>query len=144
MSVIEVKNFRKTYGDFVAVDEISFAVEQGEIFSLLGPNGAGKTSTLESLEGLRAPDGGSMQVAGIDPAREQHRLRSVIGVQLQSSGLPESITPEEAMKLFCAYHRSPPRPDLLERLGLGEKLSTQFYQIFQFILINAGCDLNIT
>ena len=60
-SVIQVRDFRKVYGDFVAVDNISFDVRRGEIFGLLGPNGAGKTSTLESLEGLRAPDGGSLQ-----------------------------------------------------------------------------------
>jgi len=64
------------------VDSISFDVKQGEIFGLLGPNGAGKTSTLESLEGLRDPDAGSLRVAGIDPAREPHKLRNLIGVQL--------------------------------------------------------------
>ena len=128
-SIIEVKDFRKTYGDFVAVDKISFDVKQGEIFGLLGPNGAGKTSTLESLEGLRAPNGGSLQVAGIDPSREPRKLRNVIGVQLQSSGLPESITPDEAMKFFCAYHDVTPRFDLLERLGLSEKRKSQFYEL---------------
>ena len=96
-SMIEVKDFRKVYGNYVAVDGISFDVQQGEIFGLLGPNGAGKTSTLECLEGLRAPSGGSMRVAGMDPARETHKLRNLIGVQLQSAGLPESITPDEAM-----------------------------------------------
>jgi ABC-2 type transport system ATP-binding protein len=128
-SVIAVNDFRKAYGDFVAVDGISFDVKQGEIFGLLGPNGAGKTSTLESLEGLRAPDGGSLVVAGVDPAKEPRKLRNVIGVQLQSSGLPETITPNEAMKFFCAYHDVPPRYDLLERLGLGEKRSAQFHQL---------------
>ncbi|OQY33968.1 MAG: ABC transporter [Anaerolineaceae bacterium 4572_5.1] len=128
-SVIEVKDFRKVYGDFVAVDGISFDVKQGEIFGLLGPNGAGKTSTLESLEGLRAPDSGSLRVAGIDPTREPHKLRNLIGVQLQSAGLPESITPDEAMKFFCAYHEVSPRFDLLERLGLNEKRKSQFYEL---------------
>lgn len=126
---IEVRDFRKTYGDFIAVDGISFDVKQGEIFGLLGPNGAGKTSTLESLEGLRSPDGGSLRVVGIDPAREPQKLRNVIGVQLQSSGLPESITPDEAMKLFCAYHNVAPRFDLLERLGLNEKRKAQFAEL---------------
>jgi len=128
-SVIHVKDFRKTYGDFVAVDGISFDVMQGEIFGLLGPNGAGKTSTLESLEGLRSPDGGTLRVAGLNPAREPRNLRNVIGVQLQSSGLPESITPDEAMKFFCAYHNVAPRFDLLERLGLQEKRNAQFYEL---------------
>jgi len=126
---IEVRDFRKTYGDFIAVDGISFDVKQGEIFGLLGPNGAGKTSTLESLEGLRSPDGGSLRVAGIDPAREPRKLRNVIGVQLQSGGLPEGITPDEVMKLFCAYHNVAPRFDLLERLGLNEKRKAQFAEL---------------
>jgi len=128
-SVIEVRDFRKVYGDFVAVDGISFNVHKGEIFGLLGPNGAGKTSTLESLEGLRAPDGGTIRVAGIDPTKDPHKLRNVIGVQLQSAGLPKSITPDEAMKFFCAYHAVAPRLDLLDRLGLKEKLNTQFYDL---------------
>jgi ABC-2 type transport system ATP-binding protein len=127
--VIEVDHFRKAYDEFVAVDDISFSVKQGEIFGLLGPNGAGKTSTLECLEGLRMPDGGDLHIAGIDPAHEPVKLRNVIGVQLQSAGLPESITPDEAMKLFCAYHGVKPRLDLLERLGVAEKKNTQFYNL---------------
>ena len=127
--VIRVRDFRKTYGDLVAVDGISFDVKQGEIFGLLGPNGAGKTSTLESLEGLRAPDGGSLQVMGVDPARQSPKLRNVIGVQLQTSGLPDSIRVHEAMKFFCAYHGVAPRYDLLDRLGLAEKRSAQYHQL---------------
>ncbi|KAA3646729.1 MAG: ABC transporter ATP-binding protein [Chloroflexi bacterium] len=128
-AIIKVNDFRKVYGDFVAVDGISFSVQKGEIFGLLGPNGAGKTSTLESLEGIRSPDGGTLQVAGIDPTREPGKLRNVIGVQLQSAGLPESITGDEAMKFFCAYHDVQPRFDLLERLGLSEKRNAQFYEL---------------
>ena len=127
--VIEVKDYRKTYGDVVAVNGISFDVKVGEIFGLLGPNGAGKTTTLEALEGLRSPDSGSLTVAGIDPVREPRRLRNMIGVQLQSAGLPETITPDEAMKFFCAYHDVDPRFDLLERLGLSEKRKAQFYEL---------------
>ena len=128
-SVIKVRDFRKVYGDFVAVDGISFDVQRGEILGLLGPNGAGKTSTLESLEGLRAPDGGSLQVMGVDPARESRKLRNLIGVQLQTSGLPDSIRVDEAMKFFCAYHDVAPRCDLLERLGLSEKMSAQYHTL---------------
>jgi ABC-2 type transport system ATP-binding protein len=127
--VIQVRNFRKTYGDFVAVDDISFEVNRGEIFGLLGPNGAGKTSTLESLEGLRAPNGGAVSVAGVDPMQEPRKLRHVIGVQLQSSGLPESITVDEAMKFFSAYHGVVPNYDLIGRLGLGEKRKAQYHQL---------------
>ncbi len=128
-AVIEVKDFRKTYGTYVAVDGISFEVKEGEIFGLLGPNGAGKTSTLECLEGLRAPNSGWLRVAGLNPTSEAHKLRDLIGVQLQSAGLPESITPNEAMKFFCAYHQVAPRFDILERLGLAEKQNSQFFEL---------------
>jgi ABC-2 type transport system ATP-binding protein len=126
---VEVNSFRKLYGELIAVDGIAFDVKPGEIFGLLGPNGAGKTSTLECLEGLRAPDAGTLRVGGIDPAREPRRLRDVIGVQLQSAGLPDTITPDEAMRLFCAYHRVPPRYDLLDRLGLEEKRRAQHAEL---------------
>jgi ABC-2 type transport system ATP-binding protein len=127
--MIVVKNFRKRYGGFTAVDGITFEVGRHTIFGLLGPNGAGKTTTLECLEGIRTPDEGELRVAGIDPTRDPRRLRSAIGVQLQSSGMPESITPDEAMKLFCAYHGVAPRYDLLDRLGLAEKRKTQYHAL---------------
>ena len=127
--VIQVRDFRKIYGNLVAVDGISFEVQRGEIFGLLGPNGAGKTSTLESLEGLRAPDGGSLRVMDVDPARQSRKLRNLIGVQLQTSSLPDSINLDEAMKFFCAYHSVAPRYDLLDRFGLKEKRRTQYYQL---------------
>lgn len=127
--VIEVKHFRKLYDDFVAVDDISFEVHPGEIYGLLGPNGAGKTSTLESLEGLRAPDTGSLRVAGVDPSRDTRGLRNLIGVQLQTSGLPANITVDEAMKFFCAYHGVRPNIELINRLGLGEKHQTQYAEL---------------
>ena len=128
-TVIRVNHFIKSYGDFVAVDDITFQMQRGEIFGLLGPNGAGKSSTLECLEGLRAPDGGSLRVMGVDPSRQSRKLRDVIGVQLQTSGLPDSICVDEAMKFFCVYHGVAPRYDLLDRLGLTEKRSAQYYQL---------------
>lgn len=127
--VVTVRDFRKTYGNVVAVNGVSFDVHRGQVFGLLGPNGAGKTSTLECLEGLRQSNGGALRVAGIDPASEARKLRNVIGVQLQSAGLPDSITPVEAIKFFCAYHEVAPRLDLLERLGLHEKQDTQFFEL---------------
>jgi ABC-2 type transport system ATP-binding protein len=124
--VVKVKDFRKVYDATVAVDTISFEVHRGEIFGLLGPNGAGKTTTMETLEGLRQPTGGTMSVLGVDPVRAPARLRNLIGVQLQSSSLPGSMTPREAMEFFCAYHQVPSRHDLLDRLGLSEKKLAQF------------------
>jgi ABC-2 type transport system ATP-binding protein len=127
--IIVVKDFRKRYGDYTAVDGITFEVGRGTIFGLLGPNGAGKTTTLECLEGIRTPDDGILRVAGIDPTHDPRRLRTAIGVQLQSSGMPDSITPDEAMKLFCAYQGVAPRYDLLDRLGLGGKRKTQYHTL---------------
>jgi ABC-2 type transport system ATP-binding protein len=124
--VIQVEAFRKVYGDIAAVDGISFEVHQGEIFGLLGPNGAGKTTTLETLEGLRQPDGGTLQILGVDPVHQPKQLHKLIGVQLQSSALPANMTVLESMQFFSAYHGVKPREDLLERFGLGEKRQTQF------------------
>jgi len=124
--IIDVNDFCKHYCDVTAVDGISFDVYRGEIFGLLGPNGAGKTTTLESLEGLRAPDGGSLRVTGVDPVHQVRKLRDLIGVQLQTSGMPDRIQVGEAMTLFCAYHGIAPRFDLLDRLGLAENKSAQY------------------
>lgn len=128
-AVVSVNHFRKIYGSFVAVDDISFEVRKGEIFGLLGPNGAGKTSTLETLEGIRRSDGGSLEVLGIDPMRDPGRLKDAIGVQLQTSGLPGNMKVGEAMRFFCTYHQVAPRLDLIERMGLNEKLNTQYQQL---------------
>jgi ABC-2 type transport system ATP-binding protein len=127
--VVSVRWFWKRYGATVAVKGISFEVNEGEVFALLGPNGSGKTSTLESLEGLRRPDGGSLSIAGIDPSRQPRRLRNLIGVQLQTSALPPAMTVEEAMRFFCSYHAVAPRQDLVERLGLAEKRRLQYVKL---------------
>jgi ABC-2 type transport system ATP-binding protein len=128
-TVLQVRNFSKRYGDFLAVSEISFAAYRGEIFGLLGPNGAGKTTTLECLEGIRKGDGGTLNILGVDPSREPRKLSNLIGVQLQTSGLPADMTVDEAMRLFSAYHGVAPRYDLLDRLGLEEKRRTKYSQL---------------
>lgn len=127
--IIEVRDFRKAYGSTVAVDGIRFEVERGEIFALLGPNGAGKTTTLECMEGLRQDYQGSLRVAGVDPAHDPHHLRNRIGVQLQTSGMPDNISVREAMKFFCAYHQIAPRYDLLERIGLADQMAMQYFKL---------------
>lgn len=128
-TVLNVTDLRKVYGDLVAVDGVSFAVHRSEIFGLLGPNGAGKTTILECLEGIRQADGGTMEVLGVDPGREPRKLRNLVGVQLQRSGLPATMTVHEALRFFCAYHGVDPRYDLVERLGLAEKRSVQYQQL---------------
>ena len=128
-NVLSVKDFSKKYGSYTAVSGISFEVSAGEIFGLLGPNGAGKTSTLECLEGIRKPDGGSLNILNVNPSRDPRKLNNLIGVQLQTSGLPGNMTVEEAMKFFCAYHGVTPRFDLLDRLGLAEKRRSQYHSL---------------
>ena len=124
--IIQITDFRKSYGDLAAVDGISFDVHPGEIFGLLGPNGAGKTTTLECLEGLRQPSAGQMSISGVDPSREPRKLTNLIGVQLQTSSLPDDMTANESMRLLCAYHHVAPRYDLLERMGLAKKRKTRY------------------
>lgn len=128
-SVVTISNFTKTYDDFVAVNNISFEVARGEIFGLLGPNGAGKTTTLECLEGIRQPDGGTMRILDIDPQRDLRKLRNIIGVQLQTSGLPGSMTVEESLKIFSAYHGVSPQEGILTRMGFEEKKKSQYHQL---------------
>jgi ABC-2 type transport system ATP-binding protein len=123
---VKVNCLRKAYGSFTAVDGISFEANQGEVFGLLGPNGAGKTTVLECLEGLRQPDSGIMRILGADPENDTRKMHNLIGVQLQTSGLPESMRVDEAMRFFSAYHNSAPGYDLLERLGIKEKRSAQY------------------
>src|SRR6188508_3136733 len=113
MNVIEVTDLRKHYGSRQAVDGVSFAVEEGEIFGILGPNGAGKTTTVETIAGLRAPDGGTISVLGLDPRRDRERLRSLVGVQLQESELPERMTVGEALALFASFYENPADPRTL-------------------------------
>ncbi len=125
-SMVTVQNLSKSYGDFSAVRSISFDLRRGEIFGLLGPNGAGKTTTLECLEGIRRADAGSLSILGVDPGKDPLKLRNLIGVQLQTSGLPPEMTVDEALKLFSAYHGVAPRFDLLDRLGLKEKRKAQY------------------
>jgi ABC-2 type transport system ATP-binding protein len=127
--VISVINLTKSYGKEIAVDNIDFEVKRGEIFGLLGPNGAGKTTTLECLEGLRVPDKGDVRIMGVDLASNMRSLYNIIGVQLQTSGLPASMTVGEAMRFICAYHGTAPNYDLLDRLGLKEKTAEQYHTL---------------
>ncbi len=125
--VIRVAALRKTYGATVAVDNVSFDVQQGEIFGLIGPNGAGKTTTMECVEGLRAPDSGAITVLGLDPVRDVRAVQERIGVQLQEAQLQKRITVREAVELWAALYRSPVDGDaLLDQLGLREKRQAWF------------------
>ena len=124
---IEVKNLTRDFGDFRAVDDLSFQVRRGEIFGFLGPNGAGKSTTIHMLTGLLQPTAGSGQVAGLDLAREARQIKRQIGYMSQSFSLYEDLTVEENLLFFGGiYGLSPARSreraqellslmDLLER-----------------------------
>src|SRR5262245_42737553 len=127
MNVIEVIDLSKRYGDRVAVDGVSFAVEEGEIFGILGPNGAGKTTTIESIAGLRTPDTGTIRVLGLDPRTDRDQLRSVVGVQLQESALPDRMRVGEALELFASFYEEPADPrELMADLGLESQRDTAY------------------
>jgi ABC-2 type transport system ATP-binding protein len=128
MTVIEVKNLAKRYGETVAVKDVSFTVERGEIFGILGPNGAGKTTTVECISGLRSPDSGDITVLGRradDPA-----LRVKVGVQLQESELQDKLTVREALELYSTFYPDPADwRSLVDDLGLTPKLKTRFAKL---------------
>jgi ABC-2 type transport system ATP-binding protein len=127
MAIVEVENLHKRYRNRVAVQDVSFAVDEGEIFGILGPNGAGKTTTVECVEGLRRPDGGRITVLGMDPRRDAAELRRRVGAQLQDSQLPEKMTVREALRLYASFY---PRPadwtGLLDELGLAQQRDVRF------------------
>ncbi len=126
-AVIHVAHVHKTYGRTVAVDDVSFDVEAGEIFGLIGPNGAGKTTTMECVEGLRVPDRGTISVLGLDPARQAAALQQRIGVQLQEAQLQKRIEVREAVDLWAALYGTRVDADgLIEQLGLGDKRRAWF------------------
>jgi ABC-2 type transport system ATP-binding protein len=130
MSVIEVCNLHKRYGDHVAVRDVSFTVEEREIFGILGPNGAGKTTTVECIEGLRARDGGSIRVLGHDPMDDPWPLRELVGAQLQEAELPDRVRVGEALELFASFYRAPADAgELAEALGLDGLLDRPFAKL---------------
>ena len=130
-SVIRVSGIRKTYGRTVAVDEVSFEVNDGEIFGLIGPNGAGKTTTMECIEGIRKPDSGTISVLGLDPFRQVYKLQERIGVQLQQAQLQKRIKVWEAVDLWASLYRKKWKDAelLLEQLGLVDKRDAWFMNL---------------
>src|ERR1700722_8396735 len=129
--VIRVSGIRKTYGRTVAVDEVSFDVNEGEIFGLIGPNGAGKTTTMECIEGIRKPDRGSISVLGLDPFRHVYKLQERIGVQLQQAQLQKRIKVWEAVDLWASLYKkkATDAEHLLEQLGLADKRDAWFMNL---------------
>jgi ABC-type multidrug transport system, ATPase component len=124
-SVVSVRGFTKRYGSAVAVEHLGFELGRGEIFALLGPNGAGKTSSLECIEGLRRASEGKIEVLGLDPIRDSHRLMRRVGIQLQAQGLPAAMSVADALGFFARYRGLEPSTEAASRLGLEAKLKSQ-------------------
>jgi ABC-2 type transport system ATP-binding protein len=104
MSIVEVKDLKKRYGDKQAVDGISFNIKKGEIFGILGPNGAGKTTTLEMMETLRPIDSGTVKIDGIDVATNPDGVKRLIGVQPQSPAFQDKTKLTEVVEMFAAAY----------------------------------------
>jgi ABC-2 type transport system ATP-binding protein len=122
IDIIHVSNLVKKFGDFTAVDGVSFSVKEGEIFGILGPNGAGKTTTLEIIETLQKPTSGDITVCGVNVLTHPWDVKRQIGVQLQSAGFYPELTLVELLKLFAAMYDVEVNPmEMLEKVELTDK-----------------------
>lgn len=124
MPAVSVEHLAKSYGDTVAVRDVSFEVEKGEVFALLGPNGAGKTTCVEILEGYRDRSGGRVETLGVDPANRstQRWLRTRIGVVLQELAIEPFFSVRQVLARNAGYYPNPrPVDEVIELIGLGEK-----------------------
>jgi ABC-2 type transport system ATP-binding protein len=122
MTAVEVEGLRKRYGSMAAVDDLSFTIEEGEVFALLGPNGAGKTTTVEILEGHRRRTAGEVRVLGYDPETGGRDFRERIGIVLQEAGFDEDFSVRELVRLQRGlYPRRLGVDEVIEQVGLTEK-----------------------
>jgi ABC-2 type transport system ATP-binding protein len=130
VQAVEVDHLVVRYGNLVAVDGISFDANAGEVVALLGPNGAGKTTTVETLEGYRRPDAGTVRVLGLDPCSEHTELTARVGVLLQRGGIYPVMSPWRAVHLFAAYYRDPRDPEeLIDLAGLRAVARTPYKRL---------------
>ena len=126
-AIISVENLVKNYGDFRAVDSISFEVYEGEIFGLLGPNGAGKTTTLEIIETLREKTSGTIFLDGLSVDKDQNEIKKIIGVQLQAAGYYPNLNLLELLELFSGLYNVSINPrEVLAMVGLGDKAKSKY------------------
>jgi len=124
---ITMSHLKKLYGEIKAVEDVSFEVNEGEIFGMLGPNGAGKTTTVECITGLRHPDGGAISVLGLDPQVDRDVLHLMVGVQLQFSTFPDKLRVREILDMYQSFYPNPANPEeLAQRLGFDEKLGSYY------------------
>jgi ABC-2 type transport system ATP-binding protein len=132
---IEVSHLSKRYGDFLAVDDISFRVEAGDFFGFLGPNGAGKTTTINAIVGLATPSGGHISVFGHDNVRDWRTARRLVGLAPQEYNFDRYLSIREILIYQAGYYGLPPRAvraradELLDRFGLGDKANQTYIKL---------------
>jgi ABC-2 type transport system ATP-binding protein len=114
--MISVQHLTKAFGDLVAVNDISFAVDTGEIFAFLGPNGAGKTTTIKMLTTLLRPTSGTISIDGLDPTREANEVRRRFGIVFQDPSLDDELTAYENLDLHGVLY-GVPRPQRRDRIA---------------------------
>lgn len=128
--IITVENLTKQYGNFTAVNGVSFTVKEGEIFGLLGPNGAGKSTTLEIMETLKPKSGGKVTIAGLDVDTHATEIKKIIGVQLQTSGFYPNLKLVELIDLFGGLYNQPVNAsELLAQVQLTDKANSKFKEL---------------
>src|SRR6185312_4394617 len=129
-AIIEVKNLIKKFGDFTAVNDISFMVQTGEIFGILGPNGAGKTTTLEIMETLQKQTSGEVFIDGINTVEQPWDVKRRIGVQLQSTSFYPELTLVDLLQMFAAMYDITVNPtEMLKRVQLEDKAKSYAKQL---------------
>jgi ABC-2 type transport system ATP-binding protein len=129
-NLVEVHELCKSYGSLRALDGVSFSVKRGEVFGILGPNGAGKTTTVEILEGMRLPDSGVARINGIDIRKDARSVKSLIGIQLQSSSFFEKLNLTELLEVFGSlYRRRVDAKALLREVELDDKAKSDFKEL---------------
>ena len=127
---VQISGLVKRYGQVTAVDGLSVTARAGAVTAILGPNGAGKTTTIETCEGYRRADGGTVRVLGLDPVRDAARLRPRVGVMLQSGGIPPAVPAGDFLRLISKFHAHPiPPAELLETVGLTAAARTPYKRL---------------
>ncbi len=125
MNAITVKKLTKKYGNYVAVDDLSFQVRKGEVFGLLGANGAGKSSTIECILGTKKMDNGEVSILGMDPIKERTKVFEKVGVQFQESKYQELVKVEELCEITASVYKDPQSyEDLLTAFRIADKKKT--------------------
>ena len=127
---VRLRGVRKQYGSTVAVSDLDLEVGAAEIFALLGPNGAGKTTTVEMCEGFLRPDGGTIEILGLDPVSDNAAVRARTGVMLQGGGAYPAARAGEMLDLVASYAANPLDPQwLLDTLGLTDSARTTYRRL---------------